>query len=336
MIELSHQSVVPDAAIIAEIKESVQKDQLEDAAKKLSSLEGYQDEGSSLLRRLNRTQGKERKGTISRQDAEVERNKIGDAFLQITSSIEQELSKLIDIPFVILAMMEDEANKLIKGTEVSKEFQEFRNELSERKIKIEDLLPQYGKRREDWRPYHQKRQDTIEKIILNTFEHIDEMRQKPRFTRLNPDIQGLSLAKPQFKSTDFFNDADPVQQHETWEQLNDSGYVLIVDAVSLFHPTLPKVLKDSGIPSRDEVAIIVLSPLSSGALRVNELIKKEFNFHLSLTYDRFDRYWDKHCEIGVGYRTIQRWICAVLPRVQKAIQKQIPLTVNLEKVSEVV
>lgn len=77
---------MPDAAIIAEIKELVQKDQLVEAATKLSSLEGYQGEASLQLRRLNRIQRQERIGTITRQEADVERSKIAEAILQITSS----------------------------------------------------------------------------------------------------------------------------------------------------------------------------------------------------------------------------------------------------------
>jgi ActR/RegA family two-component response regulator len=75
-----------DAETIAEIRELVGQDQLEQVLEKLSGVKVYQREGAQLSRRLARVRRQNRQGTITRDDADAERARIAEAILDLFSS----------------------------------------------------------------------------------------------------------------------------------------------------------------------------------------------------------------------------------------------------------
>lgn len=138
------------------------------------------------------------------------------------------------------------------------------------------------------------------------------------------ETPGLQPIRPKFSSADFF-DEDHTKRVQTWDQLRLSGCVLIVDAVSLFHPVLRQRLSQSEMSSNERAAMLVLSPVNSSTIQVNQLIEQVISSQMELTFSRFDEHLDRLCEIGVGdLRALQRWLFAILPETATIVQNQKP------------
>lgn len=237
--------------------------------------------------------------------------------------IECELNRvgIVDIPFVIAAMTHDEAVSLITETVFDNptvapvectRFQQFREALQEHGVA--ELLPHYGEHREDWKP-HTDEQVKIYEIILDMVNLINQRRS---------EMPGLPLVHPQFSSLGFFSQ-DEDTRLETWDQLSRLGCVMIVDAVSMFHPVLRRVLLRSEMGSNERVAMLVLSPVNSSAIPVNQLIEREIGSQMQRAFARFSKYLDRLCEFGVGdMRALQRWLFAILPETAAIVQNQRP------------
>ena len=84
----SIRSLALDAEITSEIEEMVREDQLAEALTRLSNVEGYRREATLLTGRLNRICKQERRGTMDRDDANIERTKMSEAILGLISSRE--------------------------------------------------------------------------------------------------------------------------------------------------------------------------------------------------------------------------------------------------------
>jgi hypothetical protein len=81
----SRQPYIASAELIVEIKELVKADQLAKALARMARLEVDQDDVDLLTGRLNRVQQQERRGTITRPDANAERTRIAEAILDLVS-----------------------------------------------------------------------------------------------------------------------------------------------------------------------------------------------------------------------------------------------------------
>lgn len=245
------------------------------------------------------------------------------------SEVEQELNKVevIDIPFVVVAMTNDEATDLIAETVFDDptvapveraRFQQFRESLQ--KHGITDLSSHYGERREDWKP-HVCQQSTINEIILGIADLTNQQRS---------ETPGLSLIYPQSFSTSFFA-KDEDTRLETWDQLGRLGCVIIVDSISVFHPVLRRILRSSEMGSNERAAMLVLSPVNSSAIPVNQLIEQEISLQMQRAFARFSKNLDRLCEIGIGdLRAFQRWLFAILPEAATIVQKGKPNSTSLE------
>ncbi|MCP4614359.1 MAG: toll/interleukin-1 receptor domain-containing protein, partial [Planctomycetes bacterium] len=138
----------------------------------------------------------------------------------------------VDIPFVIVAMTHKESIELARedifnNPEVppiaGQRFRQFKKVL--KKYSITNLSSHYGEDRESWKPYTSN-QYTIDRIIRDTITHVN----RDTITHVNQKFRKpVPLIRPRFFSTNFFNHAERAQ---IWDQLRQSGCILIVDAIS--------------------------------------------------------------------------------------------------------
>jgi hypothetical protein len=252
-----------------------------------------------------------------------------DELDQLCVEVERELNKveIIDIPFVIAAMTRNEATDLIAEAVFENfsvepaahtRFQQFRESLEEHGIAAADLPTRYEEHRENWRP-HTCQQSTIYEIISDIADFLNQQRS---------EMPGLPLIRPQFFSSEFFVE-DEDTRIETWERLGRSGCVIIVDAVSMFHPMLRRLLSRSEMGSNEQVAILMLSPVNSCVILVNHLIEQEISLQMQRAFARFSKHLDRLCEFGVGdLRAVQRWLFAILPEAADIVQHQKPISSN--------
>jgi len=249
-------------------------------------------------------------------------------YVDVTKELSQ--SEAIEIHFVIMAMTQDEAQSLIPQKQSNEEEQSNEDQSSTlentpfhtlldtlRNHGVPDILPLYGPRRKDWRPYTAA-QISIEVIIQDLINFIN--LNQPN----HPPLQ------PVFSSTNFFIE-DFNTRMRSHTALEQSGCVLIVDAVSLFHPDLKKRLVGSQLLSDENVAVIVLSPIDSHDNKVYEMIEKRVKDEIERAFHRFDELLERSCEISDGnMRALKRWLHATLKEKakEKSYKRPHPEAVN--------
>lgn len=255
------------------------------------------------------------------RDRHNEGDALHDELGELHSRVSQELEETsrVTIPFVIAAMTAGEADALIEGTIFEAptvapveraRFREFGEALEEQGV--EELQSHYGEHREDWQPYHCQ-QSAVRQIIHDTLNHFNHQRRA-----------GASLVRtpPPYFSAEFFAE-DEDTRIETWERLSRIGCIIIVDAISMFHPRLHQVVSDSEMGSNERVAILALSPVNSNVIPVNRLIEGHVRLQMKRAFVRFDKHLDKLCEFGLGdLRAVQRWLFAALPETVAILRNQ--------------
>jgi len=247
-----------------------------------------------------------------------------DQLAALVQDIEQELSNIefigetVDIPFVIVAMTQDEASALLGGTvfdspEVAPS-ERLRFEQLEKapgEHITEEFLSRYGERREDWIPFAGS-PSTI-------FEIVSEVIDRTNETALERSLQVL---RPVFLSGSFFA-VDQTERVETWKQLGTSGCVLVADPISLFHPELCHAVGRSGLDWGNLTAVAVLSPPNGHSEEANQLIEELIGRQMPRMFERFSVSFDRLVEISIrDLRAFQRWLFSTLPEVAQMLLKQ--------------
>lgn len=237
-----------------------------------------------------------------------------DELAQLCADVEQALRRLdyLDLPVVIVTMTHQEASDLINETAFATpdvapaeqaKFQQLKAVFPENEIAA--WLAHYAEEREDWKPYTQP-QHTIRSLILDTMR-----RQHDPQAGLNGP-----LIRPHFLSSDFLT-PDDQQRLDTWDHLSKSGCVMIVDAISLFHPVIYRRLLQSEMSSNPQVALALLI-LAPEAHQVNVLIEQELKERLQRAFARFVRYRDGLCVLDMNREHhLPRWLNDKLPEVAK-------------------
>lgn len=230
----------------------------------------------------------------------------------------------IGLPFVAVAMTRKEADDLASeaifdNPEVApierERFGALREALEEHGIS--DLPSCYGESRNEWQPLTAD-QTTIRNIIESVVNRLNDDRQQK---------ERLPIIRPQYFSTEFLS-PDDEWRGRTWDQLEELGCVLVVDAISMFHPLLRQTFLrsqflGSSVGAGGRISLVVVSPLSSNILKVNQLLEQELCSHMQRAFDRFAIHLDQFCEFGVGDpRHLRRWLFSILPETAKAVQGQ--------------
>lgn len=237
----------------------------------------------------------------------------------------------IMLPFVTVAMTKRELNDLMSEKIFSHptvapvtqiRFRKFKRLLE--KMGISDLSPYYGVLREEWKPLIYPH-NSIRQIVIDMVNRVNHYQREP---------QQEPRLFPQFLSNDFFTE-NRQKKISTLRQLRQLGGVIIVDSISLFHPILAQILSASDLGSNKRVAVLVISPINSSTLQLNQLIEQTVDSYMQMASIRFEEDFDKLCELGVGdLRTLRRWLYDVLPETAKIAQSQRPNFANAHKMRQ--
>jgi hypothetical protein len=217
-----------------------------------------------------------------------ERRYVGDALRDelngLHGDVAQALSDKVIIPFVVAAMTHAEAADLLTETVFDNpdvapgehaRFQHFKQALEE-EIEHRDWHSCYGERRESWKPLASP-ETSIGEIISGMLNHVNDYHQ---------ELQNLPRLLPYFLSDEFFSTEREIRR-QTLRQLRQLGGVLIIDAVSIFHPTLNRSISHAGIGSSKRVAILIVSPIDTSILPVNRLIEEVIDLQMETVFTRF-------------------------------------------------
>ena len=253
--------------------------------------------------------------------------------LEIGQSLADYIEKLVpgiglptlDMPFVVLAMTKQEANDLLNRPTTEPHFADLRDQLLAN-FTIEELLDSYVDTRDKWRsPLCRSEagekvaiQDTIEEVVKRINQTVlDESSSQ------NEEAVGRILRPKYFSAA--FTSPDYSTRNQIYKELGRRGCVLIVDALSLFHPDLRKYLDGSGLaqPESKIVPIIAPLPYSRPTDPLDELLEQAMRQVMERPFFRYETELDILCEFGVSHpRALKRWLFFVLPLAAAAIQRQ--------------
>ena len=218
----------------------------------------------------------------------------------------------IGLPFVIFAMIQQEVDELLSGEVFDsaavapadrQDFDRLRDEL--RRHDLDNASQFYGARREDWRPPISNGL-TIRDALSEVIDKLNQQRRQ---------IPGTPIIRPQFFSEDFLSD-DTDWRDKTWTQLENLGCVLVIDAISMFHPLLRSKLERSELSSKPWTSVIFVLPVSPNGMPVARFVEQHIEQHMPRAFNRFATQFDMLCEFGSGdIRNVKRWLFSVLPEV---------------------
>lgn len=225
----------------------------------------------------------------------------------------------VEIPVVIVTMSKQQASQIIQIDELVDAYADFQNLLLQfPEDEVRQWMDRYGDDREDWHP-HTCAEFSIRKIVSEIIIGSSHSR---------PDSPMLS---PKFCTSEFFSDSAEVQER-IWCQMSKNGGVIIIDAVSLFHPDIRQTLADSELMSNDNIAIVVMFPIDPTMHQANQVLEGELRKRMKRAFARFHSRHDKMCEIGVGnLRSLKRWFAAILPEAIASAQGLRPSPTTLDR-----
>lgn len=225
-------------------------------------------------------------------------------------------SDLRQINFVIIAMTKSQARELVskkvftnrRDDKQRKAYQELKKVLNRilKKYSIEDLVELYGSKPEDWRLLTLSNSLTIGEAIGSLLQTIPiKLSNRNSVERLN--VRAI------FASQEFLSDDFSIRS-KAWTRLEDNC-VVIIDAVSLFHPDIVQILIDSGFMTKSRIPLVILSPTIAENNPINELLKSYIEsgiIRLSHALARFETQLDVLCEFGISSDiAFKRWLMSI-------------------------
>jgi hypothetical protein len=228
--------------------------------------------------------------------------------------------RTVGLPLIILAMIRSEVEDLEKnpdllqkrlGTTTFEQFQALTQELAKNGILWKK---RYEGNRESWRPFDAKG-EPIRRIVENI---VDELNQKelPRLRQRHIKIQSYPF--------EAIKEKDPLLRR-VYREVAQTGCVLIVDELSLFHPDLREAFNQSPFFNCDQAAMVTLCPFDPGETMANRLLESETRQKLATAFDRFAFDFDPQFEFAVGdERRLKRWLYASLPETLRNLREPRP------------
>jgi hypothetical protein len=215
----------------------------------------------------------------------------------------------IPVPIVVVAMTQTEAHELKSKAAFQDTFlvlQDAFDELDKHlTIECSDWLNRYGARAQDWKPFGSKAEGaTVEQLTTKALEGLENDPGLERIRRpLVPSfIDVRTLIDPEHRLT--------------LRRLREKGCIVIVDVISLRHPTLQRAFHRTLLDAFSRTSVVSFAPnerLYQAAARLTIVIQfkiEEMEFHQRIA-DTGDY---GQCEQLYGAMRLRPWLSS---RVQK-------------------
>jgi hypothetical protein len=113
--------------------------------------------------------------------------------------------------------------------------------------------------------------------------------------------------------------------------------VVVIDAISMFHPWLSQCINNASIGVHKHIAILVVSPVDATILPLNQYIEQAFIENMERAYKRFDTKYDHLCEIDLGnLRSLRRWFFRAIPETARLkMHRDVPLYANVDSMRQI-
>jgi hypothetical protein len=196
---------------------------------------------------------------------------------------------------------------------LTEDFQNFLGAITPKEF--ENFQKCYHDERENWCPSYSETVP-IKQIINETLACLNG--EELRFV-------------PEFVSTSFFSKDEKVRG-KIIDELDVSGGVLVIDAISMYHPWLNKRISEA-YSIHKHVTVLIISPFDVYTQPVNKCIERIFEDRMERAYKRFNEKYDHLCEIDLSnIRSLKRWFFRTIPETVKFAPPKAPLDSNLDAI----
>ncbi len=205
----------------------------------------------------------------------------------------------IDLPIVVVAMTEQQAQGLIYG--------EIRQGVNSKiltghkryaRLDNNQWIEHYRETPDEWIPFLSPAmgQTSIWEVVVDLIAGINTHKDGP----------DQILVQPKSLSKEFF---DPVRNRDAFRELIDKGGILIIDPISLNHPKVLEPVITSGVLGNPNVSIIMVNPLDLSSSRIHLDLRTSVDEKLSMFSVRFSDGLDFRCEYSGGDMIyLRRWL----------------------------
>jgi hypothetical protein len=249
---------------------------------------------------------------------------------ELRIEIDQQLLAVVEIPIVIVAMTEPEADEIrteniINRQDIAKDKKEQLKLMNKICLEHDANWPtHYRAERDEWIPFNGIQQ-SIRQIVWNIAAKANERRL---------ENGNIPILRPSFVSSEFFSSDVQIRSY-SWEKLRKSGGLVIVDSLSLYYPLLKNLLNRSHVTLSRDVALIVLYPVELNNPEVNNFVEHDIQREMEMEFLRFADHFDRSCEIGVGSSySLYRWLFNIFLDTAETIEKRRPRVSNIERIRQ--
>lgn len=224
----------------------------------------------------------------------------------------------VGLPFTVLAMTRVEAAELLADPKAAAA--QFDGETRARfdallaDLTAAGIAPaagDYPERRVDWQPFRGLPQ-TVRAVLESSARELNE--------RFRSRLRDRSIRLQYYPFDCLLAPDRPLRR--VYRDIADSGCIVVVDELSLFHPKLCETLARSAFATSPQTALVTLAPLDAARGRA---VEAELEENLRDAFDRFASDFDPQCEFGVGNeRRLRRWLHASLPQALNGLREPPP------------
>jgi hypothetical protein len=230
-------------------------------------------------------------------------------------------TRTVGLPFVVVAMTEDEAQELDQkpeliqhglGDAALEHFTRLKQALGS--FGAPPFVQRYAPAREYWRPFGVG-QPTVQALIGDTVAQLNNAHQ--------PRLLGRSIKIQHYPFGELIDQVQVLRP--IYREIAQNGCVVVVDELSLFHPRVRNTFLGSALFASDHVAMVTIAPLDPYAVPPHNLLEQELSERLAAVFDRFALDYDPQCEFSIGdERRLKRWLHSSLPQALQTLREPRP------------
>jgi hypothetical protein len=238
----------------------------------------------------------------------------------LASRVPEKGKRSVGLPVILLAMTQTELRQLREHPETLRDrlgnttYEQFGALCSALKNGSAGWEGRYVETRKGWRPFGPEGQE-VDGIVRQIAGDLNE-RDLPRLRQRHIKIQHYP-----------FDDVvrrNPLTRR-IYRDVAQTGCVMIIDEVSMFHPDLREAFLGSPFASSQQVSLVTVSPISQSRGIVNQVLERETRSRLAGAFDRFAYDYDPQCEFAVDdERRLKRWLHACLPETVRTLREPRP------------
>lgn len=290
--------------------------------KLLQDYESAHDEYNATLSDVDRNRLENRIALLESQleAAEHAINETGDKILRLpvdqSGSGKLSSGTTLTVQVAVVAMTASQTNDLLPSNNVDKPefagaagmFAEMHSHLTGNGV--DNLGSCYGEEPDDWKPLLADGKQTIMQAIEDVLDKI---------TRTSPSSAYIPTITLKSISKDLLS-KEGNQRAAARKVLEKQGGLIVVDALSLYHPTIQTYLLSGQLfGQHPSVAMVVLSPLRIDKIPIYQVLQKQvYQAHLEKAFEHFFDHLDPFFEFNVHELcSLRRWLFSVVPHYKR-------------------